>query len=382
MKVDKLINNEKKRHFYLILLSLAIMTAFFTWIYYYYGVYYLSNDDTGIMKVYSGYSSGVPSPYHQYGSFTLGMFYKLLYMVMPTWNWYSYFSIITVIVSNSVIIYVIYKQRDAIHSKLNCIDFILIVLLTAAISLHGIASISWTINAAFAAVAGTMILLDISDQETGWFCKLGTACLFMVTALLIRGPSYKAVLPFALLTVCYRAGIRFRKEGKNNSKKIFVELVILIIMLFAVMLYGHIDTAMKSEVYESGQNSFEHYRGLYTDYPHITYEGNEEFYESIGWDEEFYNVVGSWMFIDPRFNTENLKKIAQASSQMRAEKNLSEDMQLLWEDFMVKTKTNPVRIFMSIMIVAFFVISAILAVCEWIWKKEGWYDWFFSESRP
>lgn len=377
MKVVKLINSQKKKYGFSLLLSFTFMTVFFTWIYYKYGVYYLSNDDMGIMKVYSGYSSGVPSPYHQYGSFTFGMIYKLLYTMAPTWNWYSYFSILTIIVSNAVIIYVIYKQRNVSHNKCKYMDFILIALITAAISLYGIASISWTINAVFAALAGTMILVDMSDHKAKVFCKFGIACLFMMVALLIRSPSYKAVLPFAMLTVCYRAGNRLCKEGKHSIKKIAAELAVFIITLIVVTAYSLVDTAMKPEIYESGKNSFEYYRGLYTDYPHISYEGNEEFYESIGWDREFYNVVGSWMFIDPRFNTENLKKIAEASRDMRAEKTISEDMHSLWDDFINNTASNPVRKFMSVVIVAFFFISIILAICKWIRKEEGWYDWLY-----
>ncbi len=377
MKVSELIKGEKERHMSTFLLSLIFMVAFFTWIYVNYGVYYLSNDDTGMMKGYSGYGMGIPSPYHQYGSFTLGMIYKLLYTVVPTWNWYSYFSVITVIVSNSVILYVIYRQRDVRHNKFKYMDFILIALIVTAISLYGIATISWTINAAFAAVAGTMLLIHVSSQSAGIFCKTCIAGLFMIVSLLIRGASYKAVLPFALLAVCYRAGNRLRLEGKHNIKKIAVELAVLIITLITVMAYSRVDTAMKSGVYESGKDSFEYYRGLYTDYPHITYKGNEEFYDSIGWDEEFYNAVGSWMFIDPRFNTENLKKIAEASSSLRMEENLSEHVQSFWECFKAQTRGNIVRILMSIVVAVFFVMAVILAICVWIRKQDGWYDWLF-----
>lgn len=109
---------EKVKNKYVpLILSLVFITVCFIWIYFTYGVYYLTNDDIGIMKAFSGYNTGVPNPYHQYGCFTLGMIFKFFYMVITTWNWYSYFSIIIVIVSNGVIIYSIYKQRDISENK-------------------------------------------------------------------------------------------------------------------------------------------------------------------------------------------------------------------------------------------------------------------------
>ena len=59
------------------------------------------------------------------------------------------------------------------------------------------------------------------------------------------------------------------------------------------------------------------YRGQFRDYPVIPYKGNEEFYGSMGWDEEFYNVSRNWMYMDRRFTSENLKKIVEKTAETK-----------------------------------------------------------------
>ena len=70
-----------------------------------------------------------------------------------------------------------------------------------------------------------------------------------------------------------------------------------------------------NESYE--RNEFEKYRPRFSDYPVLPYEGNEEFYASIGWDKEFFDLSRQWMYIDRRFNAENLKKISEASQNIK-----------------------------------------------------------------
>lgn len=352
------------------------MLICFVLIYSVYGVYYLSNDDTGIMKTFSGYNTGIPTAYHQYASYTLGMIYKLLYTIVPMWNWYSYGLIFVVIISNSVIIYLIWRQRSFQNVFFQFLDLLLIGLITAAISMCGIIAISWTITAVFATVAGIMLLLDMNDRRTDTHRIYGCAVVFFAVGALIRNSSYKAVLPFALLVLFYWTGNRICKEGKTKLKRICIESIIYIIPLLGILAYDHIDVKMKSEEVLSNVDDFEYYRGLYTDSRHLPYVGNEEFYESIGWDQELYIMTETWMFIDPRFNMVNLKKIAEASSSLNVEKNLSENAQTIWDDFVIQTSGNYVRIGMSITVIACLLVSIVLTVYKLLHRK-NWYDWLF-----
>lgn len=193
---------------------------------------------------------------------------------------------------------------------------------------------------------------------------------------LIRYASFEAVLPYVVLVLFYRVGNRFCNEGKNHIKKICMETLVFVIFLMGIMVYSRIDKGFKAEMFPSEQNSFEYYRGLYTDYPHIPYEGNEEFYESIEWDQEFYNVVRDWMFIDPRFNTENLKKNAEKSADVGSEINLAGESYALKDDFVKQTQNNTIRIYMSFAVIALLILSMGFTIYK-LWKKESRFDWVF-----
>lgn len=358
-----------------LVLSGLFVTAFFVWLYNAYGIFYLSNDDTGIMKTYSGYATGEPTAYHAYGSYTLGLFFKALYTIAPMLNWYTYGSILVVIISNAVIISCIYKMRNKDDNKLKYLDFLIIGILVIAIGLYGINRISWTMNAVFAAAAGVMLLLTFLEMSGRRWRLYAAAVCFFTVSMLIRNASYKAVLPFALLViVCHTAkGLEKPFLCRQNAGKLAI-CFLLMLPLLAVYGYNRIDVGIKQQVFPNSLDSFEHYRGLFTDSYHIPYEGNEEFYQSIGWDAEFYDMTRSWFFIDPRFNTENLKTIAEKSLKHRTETVEEGGSIIYWDEFKSATEDNPVREAMTIAVVLLLLFGMVMLVYA-LMKRKGWQDW-------
>lgn len=357
------------------MLSTTFVIIYFVWLYYSYGVFYLSNDDTGIMETYSGYSTGEPTAYHAYGSYTLGFFFKMLYTACPRFNWYSYGSILVVIISNAVIITCIYTWRKKEANRLRHVDFLLIGCLTIAINMYGISRISWTMNAVFAAVAGTMLLLTFLESVDREWLIYAMAVVFFVVSSLVRSGSYEAILPFALLAIIYRTARDIKRPcmSRKNLKAVLV-CVLLMIPLMAVYGYSRVDSAIKQDMFPNGTSSFEHYRGLYTDSYHIPYEGNEEFYQGLGWDEEFYTMTGSWFFIDRRFNNENLKAIAEESARQQTEIVEESEGGFYWEEFKSVTVENPVRIAMTVSVILLFFVGIVLLFYSLI-RKIAWQDW-------
>lgn len=358
------------------ILSIIFMLVCFTVIYEIYGVYYLSNDDTGIMKTFSGYNTGVPTPYHQYGSYTLGLFYKLLYTLLPSLNWYTFFSILTVIVSNAVIIYTIFAQEKINNYKFRYLNFALIGILVVAVSMYGIGRISWTMNGLFASTAGLMILMNMPNEGKERYQRFITACSFFFIGMMIRGSSYKASLPYIIMAIIYKAYCSFAAIKGTKAKKILVEAVIFLVAVFGIYYYGDLDSALKGDIFSAEISSFDYYRGLYTDWPHIPFEENEEFYESLGWDEEFYNVTGEWMFIDRRFTEENLKKIAEASRELKENEIMYVKAQAYITDFLAQTKGNSMRICMSCGMM-FLLVFAVVKVLYELRKKKNCVEWIF-----
>ena len=357
-------------------LAVILAALFFAWLNNTYGVFYLSNDDTGIMKTYSGYATGEPTAYHAYGSYTLGLFFKALYTIAPTLNWYTYGSIAVLIISVAVIIISVFRLRNK-GRAFKYLDLALISILTIAICLYAINRVSWTMNATLAAVAGVMLLLDFAnetEQRKKKTLYVAAIAAFFVS-LIIRGASYKAVMPFGLLVIMYYTYNKFEKPlfQKKNLKGICTGILLMVLPLL-VYGYGKIDGNLKQAEFPSKTGTFEYYRGLYTDSYHIPYEGNEEFYESIGWDAELYNMARSWFFLDQRFNTENLKKIAEKSAEYRNEQAEVSGNYVYWDEFVNLTKENPVRVAMTNTVVALAIIGLILTIYCLI-RKKIFTDW-------
>ena len=359
--------------------AVLIVGVFFVWLNNSYGIFYYTNDDTGIMKTYSGYATGEPTAYHAYGSYTLGLFFKGLYTIMPTLNWYTYCSIIMLIISVAVIIDSVFGLRNE-GNVFRVIDFLLISILTVAICLYGINRISWTMNAALAAVAGVMLLLSYGNEKKKKRYLYVFALIFSFISLIIRGASYKAVLPFGILVIVYSAYRRLDKPllQKKNLRVVVMGMLLMLPFLL-VYGYGKVDSTIRQTVFPSGSGTFEYYRGLYTDSYHIPYEGNEEFYESIGWDAELYNMARSWFFLDRRFNTENLKKIAEKSAEERSIEAENSGNQIYWDEFVNLTKENPVRVAMTSIVVAMAVIGLIMTLYCLV-KKRNLEDWIFLSA--
>lgn len=58
-------------------------------------------------------------------------------------------------------------------------------------------------------------------------------------------------------------------------------------------------------------------RALWTDYSHVSFYDNPELYQSIGWSENLYNLVGSWFFIDENINDKAFTIINEATRNIR-----------------------------------------------------------------
>lgn len=357
--------------------TVLVLLCFFI-LYFTCGIFFRTNEDVGMMKVYSGYSTGIPSPYHQYGSFTYGLMFKVLYTAAPNVNWFTLVSISIVVSSVSIIIWSIAGRVDmkklAPHSV---VIFMAITIMVIAFSLYGLVGLTYTITSTLASVAGMMLYLGIYNTEKLYW-KIFIATLMVFIGSLVRNASFKGVVPFIIL-----AGLYVVIRNKLSTKKESVKLLILMLLpIILILVYGRIDSYFKTYGFKTAEGSFEYYRSLYTDHPHIPFEGNEDFYESIGWDEEFFTMTKSWMFIDPRFNADNLKLIAEKSAEFDLDSGLTESLSSIWDGFVADTLKNQLRLFLLGIILVFFAVGLICFVGGMVKRKSdvGWLFLFLSQS--
>ena len=367
-----------KKNISVVLFATLFVTAVFFLLYYTCGVFYLTNDDVGFMKTYSGYDTGVPSALNSYGSYTFGQFFVLLYSFLPGINWYAYISIFVLIISNTVIIYCIYNLLDK-KIKTNFGYILIIGLITLAINFYGIKRISWTLNGVFASTAGMMLLLMfVIEKKRKWWIIL-ISIVFCGLGGLIRFGSLEAVIPYIVLVIAYYFVLNLKKPFFTKTNKyIWLNTVLIVVLLGLIWGYQYVDSAMKSRVQSVSEeySEFEYYRSLYADSYHIPYEGNEEFYESIGWDEVFFNATEKFFYMDERFNTENLRKIAEKTDDsIKNDENKSATGH--YAEVLIKyLQSDPIVPVLSFFIVFMFLLGGILFVIDLI-KHKAWQDWLF-----
>lgn len=361
--------------------AILLFLSVFLILYFTVGVFYLSNDDTGIMKTFSGYCTGEPNAYHPYGSYTLGLINVFFYNLFPKLNWYSYGSIFIMIISNAIITTsIFYSLNEDNQHKIKYI--FLIGIIAVAVNFYGIKRLSWTLNGLFAALAGLFLLLIYLFDNKHKLWKIVLSALLFGIGAIIRDSSFEAVVPYAVLCLLYYFLQRIEKPlfSKKNTR-IFITSISVLAVLCFIWNYHHIDNAMKksalTEVTTTSQESdlFERYRGLYNDSYHIPYKGNEEFYESIGWDEELYELTENWFSMDERFNTENLKLIYEKSNQSINNNTKVSKFSFYNEVFWAYTQSDPIRLFLTIVILLVFFAGAISVFYKFL-KHKYWQDSF------
>ena len=301
-------------------LMCTIFFVLFAYLFMYkiYGGYFCSNDDTGMMMTISGYcTTGKPTSYHQFVCTILGVLLKSLYVWNSNVSWYSLFYIFSMIVSVSFILFILLKCVKIQSYKERMLVFLCVVFFTAALSLTGIYIISWTVTSVFLGLTAIMMLLLLINERSKKYLwiKFAISLLFLVACGVVRDVALEALIPFFILMLAY---ILFL--NKSVWKKSTCVFLALIACFFTISLnkYFAQDRIIKASMNESYErNEFEKYRPRFSDYPVLPYEGNEEFYASIGWDKEFFDLSRQWMYIDRRFNAENLKKISEASQNIK-----------------------------------------------------------------
>ena len=190
---------------------LLCVTLLYCVMYGLFGGYFITGDDTEMMKNVSGYYTGKPSSYCQFLSTPLGLMYKVLYSWFPYTSWYSLFHVGFIILCVSIITYEIIEhllqKKDIIYENIYTKfgSLLSIICYLAVIFAYPFYMLSFTVTAAFYAIAAVMLLLSMIRTKV-WpssYWKY-TACFFLLTmSSLLRYDSFKAVFPFFMLTFGY-----------------------------------------------------------------------------------------------------------------------------------------------------------------------------------
>ena len=76
---------------------------------------------------------------------------------------------------------------------------------------------------------------------------------------------------------------------------------VLLIAATVVAIRGA-DLYVKRNMLNEDYMDYDRYRGMYQDYKKPGFNENQELYNSVGWDENVYNLAANLIYIDPAIN--------------------------------------------------------------------------------
>ncbi len=352
----------------------ASVFASYCMMYVFFGSYFMTNDDTSIMKAISGYKLGTPTSYHVFLSTPLGLMFKQLYTWLPNLPWYPVFHICSAVLCISVVLFFTPGGKALQKRSQKVYYAVLTCVLIAAACVFPFHEIAWTVTSAFYGIASVMFMLELRkhDIDKKFYLLYSLSMIMLALSQIVRHSSYVSQLPFFFLTFAF-AVYQCRKRWNKKCKiLIILTTVILVSMISSI---STIDTYYKDHVVESETYlELKQYRGQFSDYPVIPYKGNEEFYGSMGWDEEFYNVSRNWMYMDRRFTSENLKKIVEKTAETKHTDSFSEKAKKTVEHFIHPVEDSDfVRSNQVVSIVIGLLTVAGMIFSLYFWKKKNRY---------
>ena len=368
LRMKKLYEGSSLFRFFFILLCVTLL---FSLKYRFLGGFFMTNDDTDMMKTLSGDFTGKPESYHQFICLPLGVVFRFFYTWFPNVSWYSFFHVGSTILCVSVIIFVMTEEQRVKQGRMRWIGNVFSICLVSALLVYPFHIISWTITAALYAVAAIMLLITLrnSKADKRFFLIYSISLALMLMCELVRFSTFDSQLPFFILTFLFV--LMKCRERIGRREKIILFVTTFALSALIMNLY-RVDQYYKDHVVES-QSFVElnQYRYLFSDHYVLPYEGNEEFYESLGWDKELYDVSRNWMYIDPRFNSENLKAIVETSENSQVENTLASKIHDAYVCFFTmggNAKPDIVRRVVSV-VIALLAVSGTAAFFV-IWKKK------------
>ncbi len=284
-------------------------------------VTFLTNDDTSIMYVFAGYRTGSPFPIHGFVNLPLGYLTSWLYTLLPAVPWWAVLQVIAVALS----VFVLFASLLNVGRECGVplwASLTACALLYAAVFVYAVARLSFTLTACMLGAAGVMRLLS-ADAGGGTgelrdgpaFGAYASSIALMALCLLFRNSTGYSLLCFWGAAVVYRAWISASRAARPARKRILAGLAIYVLAgaaLFSALIALNAWTLKTQN--PTGFAAFEQARGNYFDFPHVTYDEDPAFFESLGWDREIYDLAQDACFLDEHETADALNRILAYSA--------------------------------------------------------------------
>ena len=277
-------NNTRKGTFLNIILAAVLTAACVIVVRIFYVFTYGVIDDAFIQMVLSGAYTGVPDAHVVYIKYPLAWILKTLFTVMPGFNWHFHLLTGCFVTSVFLVVFRICSNVRKVLNKLLLSILFELLFVLCLVKLYTTAHYSMCAGV----LVGTAIFYFLTIKKD---CSAGNRCLNYIVCLLLLYLAYclRARTVFMLLPLAFVAFLyQFFREKPAFRAKNVIRWILFPILLFAGLAALELGnrTAYRSEEWKAFLTFNDARTTLYDFYGVPPYEGNEEFYDSLGISKE------------------------------------------------------------------------------------------------
>lgn len=285
------------------LTALGMTAAMFAFIFLVLDPKYAVNDDSGILRSFMGYETGVPAHFHIYLHGLLAWPLHWLGLAAPGVAWFSWMQLAFLFLA-SVVCQKSIMQRFAGAKKPLWLGALFALAFTCAFVLPYATRITFTQTAALLGAAAVLQILSVNHEGASFGAILrgmGLALVLLVLAYAMRQVAALPVLGFCGVALLYVAAREYGFGRLKSMKPLAASVVLAAVVMagLAGLREWEID-ANGARDYLAWQASTEDLMDRYG------FEGiPQEELDRVGWSANTAAMVGSqWFFLDESISTE------------------------------------------------------------------------------
>ncbi len=251
----------------------------------------------------AGYYVGHSQPSTFYSNVFWGEWNAFLYKVFPTVSWYAINYLVLIYISETLICNLILLITKDLPKAVGIMTYLGLYMLLLCY---------YSVILQFTMVASV--------------CCLATICCYF--SLKYYDKSRQKII-YIVIGIMYFIGygIRFESALLAASSLLVIALYDVIWgdrhnackMLLAIAI-AFVTANVGDYIYDVNSGLYQHkefndQRSFWRDFDHLEYEGNEDVYNSVGWDESLYNMGREWYFMDENVTLEAFKELNEKYDQ-------------------------------------------------------------------
>ncbi|HAW15556.1 MAG TPA: hypothetical protein DCW41_02495 [Clostridiales bacterium] len=265
-------------------------------------------DDFNVMYSIAGYKTEVPFWQLTFFNSVFAGFISIFYRITGAIQWYSVIQFGSVFVGEVLILYSILCISKSTKKQL-FLYIGLFSLLHFSVYMYVLQRLQFTTTAGVLGAAAICMLYMYLREKKALYLTLSGILIF--GSVLMR---YKAGLMCFMIFFGLFIAYTFL-ERNDIDRKVMIRSVISVLLIAAtVVAIRGADLYVKRNMLNENYMDYDHYRGMYQDYKKPDFNENQELYNSVGWDDNVYNLAANLIYIDPAINEHAFKTIVESDA--------------------------------------------------------------------